>query len=102
MDGWVQIIRGPRPKSEKWPKAGQQKVPRSATSQPFPGDTHSRRDSGSETVPLVTSPALCRGSSKLFAQGGEARTRGQVRSRSQRRVVGVPQEDHKLEVSVTQ
>ena len=26
MDGWVQIIRGPRPKSEKWPKAGQQKV----------------------------------------------------------------------------
>ena len=27
MDGWVQIIRGPRPKSEKWPKAGQQKVP---------------------------------------------------------------------------
>ena len=27
MDGWVQVIRGPRPKSEKWPKAGQQKVP---------------------------------------------------------------------------
>ena len=27
MDGWVQIIRGPRPKSEKWPKAGQLKVP---------------------------------------------------------------------------
>ena len=27
LDGWVQVIRGPRPKSEKWPKAGQQKVP---------------------------------------------------------------------------
>ena len=26
LDGWVQIVRGPRPKSEKWPKAGQQKV----------------------------------------------------------------------------
>ena len=26
-DGWVQIIRDPHPKSETWPKAGQQKVP---------------------------------------------------------------------------
>ena len=24
LDGWVQIIRGPRPKSEQWPKAGPQ------------------------------------------------------------------------------
>ena len=26
MDGWVQIVRGHCPMSEKWPKAGQQKV----------------------------------------------------------------------------
>ena len=23
LDGWVQIVRGPRPKSDKWPKVGQ-------------------------------------------------------------------------------
>ena len=49
-DGWVQIIRGPRPKSEKWPKAGQQKVPpkrnQSAVSRGHPQPTRQwERDS---------------------------------------------------------
>ena len=36
-DGWVQIIRGPRPQSVRWPRAGQQEVPKrsqSAVSKP--------------------------------------------------------------------
>ena len=51
LDGWVQIIRGPRPKSEKWPKAGQQKVlpkrNQSAVSRGHPQLTRQwERDSG--------------------------------------------------------
>ena len=36
-DGWVQIIRGPRPRSVQWPNAGRQEVPKrsqSAVSKP--------------------------------------------------------------------
>ena len=34
--GWVQIVRGPRPKSEKWPRAGQQFRQPAQQSQPQP------------------------------------------------------------------
>ena len=50
LDGWVQIIRGTRPKSEKWPKAGQQKVPAKRNQSAVCGGHPHRRDSGSETV----------------------------------------------------
>ena len=62
LDGWVQIVRGPRPKSEKCPMGQQQVLPKRNQSA-FPGDIHSRRNSGSETVAFFSAAAVASRSS---------------------------------------
>ena len=56
LDGWVQIVRGPRPKSDKWPKVGQQAVlGKSKRSQSAVGD--STKQKSAWEVPLLQAPS---------------------------------------------
>ena len=57
LDGWVQIVRGPRPKSDKWPKVGQQAVRpgNSKRSQSVVGD--STKQKSAWDVPLLQAPS---------------------------------------------
>ena len=57
LDGWVQIVRGPRPKSDKWPKVGQQAVRpgNSKRSQSAAGD--STKQKSAWDVPLLQAPS---------------------------------------------
>ena len=60
LDGWVQIIRDPRPKSDKWPKVGQQaeRPGNSKRSQSAAGGLTKQQQKSVWDVPLLQSASL--------------------------------------------